>query len=198
MDGEDLRGVESFAEDVNGSELTAEHPVSISRLRRAQETFIITLQERRRRKNRRGFSRGSVRGVIKQITLVYPGIWAVYLGVRSAAFSTCLPAHSWSGLCVISLFISFYQSEACYNVKDMPVAIYTHTLQPAHTPGSLHHPRCSRLLPLPVREGVWGKNAIFCSNLLLHRGVLIYTVICTDLQGIFTLQKFVINNVLSM
>lgn len=49
MDGEDLRGVESFAEDVNGSELTAEHPVSVGRLRRAQETFIITLEERRRR-----------------------------------------------------------------------------------------------------------------------------------------------------
>lgn len=44
MDGEDLRGVECFAEDVNGSELTAEHPVSVSSLRRAQETFIITLE----------------------------------------------------------------------------------------------------------------------------------------------------------
>lgn len=52
MDGEDLRGVECFAEDVNGSELTAEHPVSVSRLRRAQEAFIITLEVRRGRKKK--------------------------------------------------------------------------------------------------------------------------------------------------
>lgn len=47
MNGKDLSRVQSLTEDVNGSELPTEHPVSIRSLWRAQETFIITLQEGR-------------------------------------------------------------------------------------------------------------------------------------------------------
>lgn len=47
MNGKDLCRVQRLTEDVNGSELPTEHPVSIRSLWRAQETFIITLQEER-------------------------------------------------------------------------------------------------------------------------------------------------------
>ncbi len=47
MNGKDLCRIQRLAEDVNGSELPTEHPVSIRSLWRAQETFIITLQEGR-------------------------------------------------------------------------------------------------------------------------------------------------------
>ncbi len=47
MNGKDLCRIQRLAEDVNGSELPTEHPVSICSLWRAQETFIITLQEGR-------------------------------------------------------------------------------------------------------------------------------------------------------
>lgn len=48
MNGKDLCRVQRLTEDVNGSELPTEHPVSIRSLWRAQETFIITLQEGRK------------------------------------------------------------------------------------------------------------------------------------------------------
>lgn len=53
MDGEDLRRIESFAENVDGSQLAAEDSVRVRRLRGAQEALLVTLASERRR--RRGF-----------------------------------------------------------------------------------------------------------------------------------------------
>lgn len=50
VDGKDLGRVESLAEDVNGSQLTAEHPVSIRRLRGTQETLIVALNFKKKGK----------------------------------------------------------------------------------------------------------------------------------------------------
>lgn len=47
MNGKDLCGVQRLTKDIDGTELPTEHPVSIRSLWRAQETFIITLQEGR-------------------------------------------------------------------------------------------------------------------------------------------------------
>lgn len=47
MNGEDLRWVKCLAEHIHSPKLTAENPIGIGRLRRAEETFIITLERRK-------------------------------------------------------------------------------------------------------------------------------------------------------
>lgn len=54
MDCKDLRWVESFAEHVDGTELSAEHAVSVRCLRGAQETFVKALgwtEKEKKKKN---------------------------------------------------------------------------------------------------------------------------------------------------
>lgn len=47
MNGEDLRWVKCLAEHIHSPKLTAEDPIGIGCLRRAKETFIITLEQRK-------------------------------------------------------------------------------------------------------------------------------------------------------
>lgn len=47
MNGKDLRGVKCLTEHIHSAELTAEDPIGIGCLRRAKETFIITLEQRK-------------------------------------------------------------------------------------------------------------------------------------------------------
>lgn len=51
MNGEDLRRVKCLAEHIHSTKLTAEDPIGISCLRRAKETFIVTLEQRKRGRN---------------------------------------------------------------------------------------------------------------------------------------------------
>lgn len=48
MNGKYLSWVESLREHIDGPQLTTEHPVSVSCLRRTQEALIITLKRERR------------------------------------------------------------------------------------------------------------------------------------------------------
>lgn len=53
VNGKDLSRVQSLAENVYGSQLTTKHPVSVGRLGGTQETLVIALQGKMKRKTKK-------------------------------------------------------------------------------------------------------------------------------------------------
>lgn len=53
VNGKDLSRVQSLAENVYGSQLTTKHPVSVGRLGGTQETLVIALQGKMKKKTKK-------------------------------------------------------------------------------------------------------------------------------------------------
>lgn len=93
MNGKDLCGVQRLTKDIDGTELPAEHPVSIRSLWRAQETFIITLQEGREEENK---DKGRKKPPERQTPKVELFISSTDWEFSEKALWSCLLAIFWS------------------------------------------------------------------------------------------------------
>lgn len=139
MNGKDLGWVERLTEDIHSTELATEHPIGISRLRRAKETFIITLQKRTRRLD--GVKQGDVR--LNRLFTVYQGICAAYLRVCSADFWTCLlPSYARTRFYIA---LRDWTTWPPHNTHWRDLGGYVHaSTNMIRLRSSAHHPCCCR------------------------------------------------------